>query len=81
MVKVLLWGSLRAHTDGQALVEVEARTFKQVLDKLAEAYPGLRPQIERGVSMAIDGRIYREAWFAEIKPESEVVVMPYMTGG
>ncbi|WP_127900318.1 MoaD/ThiS family protein [Solirhodobacter olei] len=81
MVKVLLWGSLRAHTDGQAEVEVEASTFKEVLDKLAEAYPGLRPQIERGVSMAIDGRIYREAWFTRISPESEVVVMPYMTGG
>jgi sulfur-carrier protein len=81
MVKVLLWGSLRAHTDGQAEVEVDARNFKQVLDKLAEAYPGLRPQFERGVSMAIDGRIYREAWFTEIKPDSEVVVMPYMTGG
>ncbi len=81
MVKVLLWGSLRAHTDGQAEVELEAKSFKEVLDKLAEAYPGLRPQIERGVSMAIDGRIYREAWFTEIRPDSEVVVMPYMTGG
>ena len=81
MVKVLLWGSLRTHTDGQAEVELDARTFKEVLDKLAEAYPGLRPQIERGVSMALDGRIYREAWFAPIRPDSEVVLMPYMTGG
>lgn len=81
MVKVLLWGSLRAHTEGQAEIEVPARTFKEVLDRLAEAYPGLRPQIERGVSMAIDGRVYREAWFTEIRPDSEVVVMPYMQGG
>ncbi|MBI1219413.1 MAG: MoaD/ThiS family protein [Rhodobacteraceae bacterium] len=81
MVKVLLWGSMRTHTEGRAEVEVEARTFKEVLDKLAEAYPGLRPQIERGVSMALDGRIYREAWFAPVGPDSEVVLMPYMTGG
>ncbi len=81
MVKVLLWGSLRAHTDGQAEIEVQARTFKEVLDRLAEAHPGLRPQIERGVSMAIDGRVYREAWFTPIRPDSEVVVMPYMQGG
>ena len=33
MVKVLLWGSLRAHTDGQAEIEVQARTFKEVLDR------------------------------------------------
>ena len=31
--------------------------------------------------MALDGRIYREAWFAPIRPDSEVVLMPYMTGG
>jgi molybdopterin converting factor small subunit len=81
MVKVLLWGSLRTHTDGQSEVDLDARSFKEVLDKLAAAYPGLRPQIERGVSMALDGRIYREAWFAPIRPDSEVVLMPYMTGG
>ncbi len=81
MVKVLLWGSLRSFADGRAEVEVEASTFKEVLDRLAEAYPGLRPQIARGVSMALDGRVYREAWFAPIKPDSEVVLMPYMQGG
>lgn len=81
MVKVVLWGSLRAATDGLAEVEVEASTFKELLDKLSETYPGLKPQIERGVSLAVDGRIYREAWFTPIDPDSEVFLMPYMAGG
>jgi molybdopterin converting factor small subunit len=81
MVKVLLWGSLRAAADGKAEVEVEARTFKELLDRLVERYPGLEPQVQRGVSLALDGVIYREAWFTEIGPDSEVVLMPYMTGG
>lgn len=81
MVAVTIWGSLRRFTDGQAQVEVEARSFKELLDRLSEDYPGLRPQIERGVSLALDGRIYREAWFTPIGPQSEVVLMPYMTGG
>lgn len=81
MVKVVLWGSLRTATGGLAEVELEARTFKDLLDRLAEAHPGLRPQIARGVSVAIDGVIYREAWFTPIPPEAEVVLMPYMTGG
>ncbi|MFC2966698.1 MoaD/ThiS family protein [Acidimangrovimonas pyrenivorans] len=81
MVKVAIWGSLRHATDGQAEVEVEARNFKELLDKLSADYPGLKPQIERGVSLALDGRIYREAWFTPIKPDSEVVLMPYMKGG
>lgn len=81
MVAVTIWGSLRRFTDGQAQVQVDARTFKQLLDRLAYAYPGLKPQIERGVSLALDGRIYREAWFTEIGDDSEVVLMPYMAGG
>ncbi|MGO4917289.1 MoaD/ThiS family protein [Pseudogemmobacter sp. W21_MBD1_M6] len=81
MVKVTIWGSLRSATDGQGEVDVDASNFKELLDRLATQYPGLKPQIERGVSLALDGKIYREAWFTEIGPESEVVLMPYMTGG
>ena len=81
MVKVALWGTLRRYADGLAEVEVEASTFKQLLDELSARYPGLKPQIARGVSVAIDGRVYREAWFTPIKPESQVVLMPYMVGG
>ncbi|WP_347311448.1 MoaD/ThiS family protein [Defluviimonas sp. SAOS-178_SWC] len=81
MVRVLLWGSLRQAADGQTEVEVEARNFKELLDRLAARYPGLEPQIRRGVSLSLDGVIYREAWFTEIRPDAEVVLMPYMTGG
>ena len=52
-----------------------------MLDRLSETYPGMTPQIKRGVSMALDGKIHREAWFTRINPDSEVVLMPYMTGG
>lgn len=81
MVSVIIWGSLRRFTDGQAQVEVEASNFKELLDRLSRDYPGLKPQIERGVSLALDGLIYREAWFTQIGPKSEVVLMPYMAGG
>jgi len=81
MVMVKLWGSLRRFTDGKAEVEVDARDFKELLEKLVRDYPGLKPQIERGVSLALDGKIYKEAWFTEIGPDSEVVLMPLMTGG
>jgi molybdopterin converting factor small subunit len=81
MVKVLLWGSLRQAAEGLTEVEVEAGTFKALLDRLVESYPGLAPQIRRGVSLSLNGVIYREAWFTEIPPDAEVVLMPYMTGG
>ncbi len=81
MVAVTLWGSLREFADGQEVVEVEASNFKQLLDELGRLYPGLQPQIRRGVSLAIDGRVYRNSWFTEVRPDSEVVLMPYMKGG
>ena len=81
MVKVTIWGSLRSATDGVAEVEIEASNFKQVLRELERNYPGLKSQIAAGVSLAIDGKIYREAWFTPVSPDSEVVLMPFMVGG
>jgi molybdopterin synthase sulfur carrier subunit len=80
MVKVKLWGSLRELADGHDVVEVEANNFKQLLDQLEKTYPALGPQIKRGVSLALDGVIYRDAWFATISDENEVVLLPYMVG-
>jgi molybdopterin converting factor small subunit len=81
MVKIAIWGSLRAATGGRAEVEVAAGTLRELLDRLAEAYPGLRPQIERGVSISIDGLVYNDSWFTPVKPDSEVVLLPRIVGG
>lgn len=81
MVKVKLWGSLRQFADDQDWVDVDASNFKELLDQLSQQHPALRPQIERGVSLAVDGVIYRNAWFTQINDENEIVLMPYMVGG
>ena len=81
MVQVILTGSMRALAGGVEAVEVEASTFKEVLDALVVKYPSLKPQIDRGVSLAVDGLVYRNSWFTKVKPDSEVVLMPYMKGG
>ncbi len=81
MVKVGIWGSLRSAVGDRSEVEVEASTLRELLDALAERYPAIRPQLERGVSVAIDGRIYNDAWFAPIRPDSEVVLLLRVEGG
>ncbi len=81
MVKVKLWGSLRSLADGREIVEVEAKNFKQLLDQLELICPELKPQIKRGVSVALDGVIYRDAWFTPITDDNEIVLLPYMVGG
>ena len=81
MVKVALWGTLQAATGDRAEVEVEAKDVRELLARLAETYPGLKPQIDRGVSVSIDGRIYANTLTVKISPDSEVVLLPRLVGG
>ncbi len=81
MVQVKVWGSLAKATDDQTKVEIEATTLRELLDGLAEKYPAIRPQLDRGVSVAIDGKVYNDSWFQPIKPDSEVVLLARLKGG
>ena len=81
MVKVRLWGSLASAIGDQTEVEIEAGTLRELLDGLAERYPALRPQLDRGVSVAIDGIMYNDSWFPPIKEDSEVVLLARLEGG
>lgn len=79
-VSVLLWGTLRDAL-GQERVEVEARTIREMLDRLAEAHPALKAPIESGVSVSIDGAIYNGSWFRPVSPGQEIVLLPRIRGG
>jgi molybdopterin synthase sulfur carrier subunit len=81
VAKVIVWGSLKPHTGGRATVEIEARNVQELLARLGETYPGLQTQLKRGVSVSIDGLIYREGWLEPLKPDSEVFLLPRMVGG
>ncbi|QFT99052.1 hypothetical protein FIU85_17190 [Roseovarius sp. THAF8] len=81
MVQVTIWGSLARFTDDAREVEVEAENLRQLLDGLAQKYPGLKPQLDRGVSVSIDGRVYNDNWFQPIRPDSEVVLLARLKGG
>lgn len=81
MVKVVVWGSLKPHTGGRAEIELDAVNVRDLMDKLGKEFPGLKPQLDRGVSFAIDGTIFRDGWLQPLKPDSEVFLLPRMTGG
>ena len=81
MARVVVWSSLKRHTGGQAELQIDAINVRQLLDKLGLAYPGLKPQLDRGVSVAIDGVIFRDGWLEPLKPNSEVFLLPRMAGG
>ena len=81
MVKVVVWGSLKPHTGGKAELEIEATNVRELLNRLGEAYPGLKPQLARGVSVSIDGVIFRDGWHQPLHKHSEVFLLPRMVGG
>jgi len=42
---------------------------------------GLGNQVEEGMAVAIDGEIFQDAYQAELKPGSEIVLIPKIGGG
>lgn len=70
-----------ALTGGQTEFEVEATTFRRLVLELDAKFPGLGKQVEEGMAIAIDGEIYQDAYHAELKPGSEIVLIPKIGGG
>ena len=81
MVHVTLSASLKAAAGGQTEIEVEAANIHQLLSRLGEDHPKLKPILARGVAVAIDGQIYRDDHFRPIPPGSEVFILPRLVGG
>ena len=81
MVRVRLGGPLMSQAGGATEFEVEATTIRELLARLGELYPQLRPILDRGVTVAVNGTIYRGAFLAPIPDGSEVYLLPAMAGG
>ncbi|RKE84634.1 MoaD/ThiS family protein [Rhizobium sp. AG855] len=81
MVEVTLWGSLAAAADNNSKVEIEARNIRELFKRLAERFPALEPLMDRGISVAIDGTIYRDTWSKELPTGAEIYLLPRLAGG
>jgi molybdopterin converting factor small subunit len=81
MPKIGLWGSLTQFTDGASEVEVSGANVRDCLADLVVRYPGLKPFIEKGVAISINGQIHRDGWFVAIAEDDEVFLLPRLAGG
>ena len=82
MPKVVISGDAgRRFTGGKAELEVAATTFRRLVMELESRCPGLGRQVEEGMAVAIDGEIFQDAYAAELRPESEIVLIPKIGGG
>jgi molybdopterin converting factor small subunit len=80
MVHVKLGGPLMSQAGGITEFEVEAASIRELLEKLGVQYPDLKPILERGVTVAVNGTIYRGAFLAPIPDGSEVYLIPALVG-
>jgi molybdopterin converting factor small subunit len=81
VLKVGFTGSLRSSVNGQAEVDVEAGTIRELLNRLVQRYPDLAEHVDQGIAVALDGEIYRDDWSRRIPDGSAVFLLPRIQGG
>jgi molybdopterin synthase sulfur carrier subunit len=81
MVQVRLGGSLQSYSGGRSSFELEGTNIGQILAGLGEACPRLKPLLEQGVAVAVDGEIYRGSLLQPVSPDAEVFILPKLAGG
>jgi len=81
MARVVLIGNLAQLTGGVVEFDLSATSVKQLFEQLAELHPAIKPHLEDGIAVAIDGQIYQDALLEPIGPTSEVYLLPAIAGG
>lgn len=81
MARVVLTGGLLQITGEVAEFDLTGETVRQIFRQLSELHPALKPHLEEGVAVSIDGQIYQDPWLEPVGPDSEVYVLPALAGG
>ena len=82
MVQVTLTAALSRFTNGETELELNnVTTIKQLFRSLSERYPEMKPHLEDGIAVAIDGQLFQDSLLEPIEPNSEVHLLPQIGGG
>ena len=74
-------------TGGQAQVEMEGATVREIIANLEAAFPGFKERIcendriRSSLSVAVDGQISNEGMRRKVGTSSEVHFLPALAGG
>ena len=78
---ILTSGLGNQYAGGQTEFEIEAANVRRLVAALEKLFPGIGPEIEREMAVAIDGQIYQDPFLEPISPDSEVYFLPRIGGG
>jgi molybdopterin converting factor small subunit len=89
-LKVVIPAPLRKYTGGAEIVEVEAGTVQEVIDRLESKHPGIRNsvcsesgELRRFINIYVDGEDVRflDNLKTVAKDGSEISIVPAISGG
>ncbi len=80
MPTVHLPSGLARFTDGVEAVSIEATRVPELFAALASRFPRLAPQLDQ-LAVAIDGEIYQDPGYQPLRPDSDVHLVPRISGG
>ena len=81
MARIVLSGNLRLYTEGVTELELESGSIRSLIRELRRRYPDIPEDIEDELAISIDGVLHQDDWFATIGPDSEVHLLPRISGG
>ena len=81
MARIVLSGNLRLYTEGLTELELESGSIRSLIRELRRRYPDIPEDIEDELAISIDGVLHQDDWFAKIGPDSEVHLLPRISGG
>ena len=87
MATVFIPTMLQNLAGGVKQVDIQGTNLRQILDRLEELYPGMKPSLMDGggirptLSVAIDGEISRMGLLEKVGESSEVHFIPAIGGG
>ena len=81
LLTVQLGGTLQSYAGGRKTFQVEAGKIPGMVNPPGGQGPALEGVLDRGVAVAVDGQIIREAWFHPLKAENEIFLLPKLAGG
>ena len=80
MATVFLPSGWSAATGGLTEVSIDAPRVHELLRALTERFPAVVPQLA-AVTIAVDGQVYHDAEFVPLTPDSEIYLLPHVSGG
>ena len=80
MAIVYLPSGWHAATGGLTEISIDAPRVHELLRALTDRFPAIAPQLA-AVSIAVDGQIYHDAEFVPLAHDSEIYLLPRVSGG